>query len=287
MVWQTYYADLDLHLMHSEIEGECYYANPHTTWGCIYNYDNLGGKGYGDPFPYAEQITVDLDHLFQNPSCTYSFWVHFYGNGSSPKNVPATLDLFWDEELIESLSTTLSGPGDWQKVWEGCIGELKLLVIIYNETEAQNNSCPDTEGQAGDPINLYSGAQTLEQDLLTVQGALPISFGLQYNFLLLRTTYQWRHQSQLVYDEHHNLLSATNALGKSIQLVYDDHHRLIQLTDPQSQVTRYTYDNQGQVLTKTTPRGGITTLGYSNGHLTQLTDPEGISYTLGYPVWMR
>ena len=71
MVWQAYYADLDLYLFNSEESRACYYANTTTSWGCIYNYDNWGGRRSRDPFPYAEQITVDLDSLRENNACTY------------------------------------------------------------------------------------------------------------------------------------------------------------------------------------------------------------------------
>jgi uncharacterized protein YfaP (DUF2135 family) len=78
LVWDTYYADLDLYLFNSQTAEKCYYAHPTTSWGCVYNYDNWGGRQSSDPFPYVEQITVDLDHLLQNPPCTYSFWVNYY-----------------------------------------------------------------------------------------------------------------------------------------------------------------------------------------------------------------
>jgi len=188
MVWQSYYADLDLYMSNSG-GSTCYYGNSTTSWGCVYNYDNYGGRRSSDTFPYAEQITVDLDSLRQNNPCTYSIWVDYYSGHSEPPhptNVPASLDLYFFGELAETFPITLSGPGAQETIWEGCVGELELLVIVYDEEEAQNNSCPDSEGQAGDPINLASGAQTLAHDLLTVQGVLPISFGLQYNSRLLK-----------------------------------------------------------------------------------------------------
>lgn len=89
MVWQSYYADLDLYLTHSELGEECYYGNSFTSWGCIYNYDNFGGRKSSDSFPYTEQITVDLDHLLQNPPCTYTFWVNYYGGHSTPRFIAA------------------------------------------------------------------------------------------------------------------------------------------------------------------------------------------------------
>jgi RHS repeat-associated protein len=188
MVWQSYYADLDLYLFNSEEPGACYYANTTTSWGCIYNYDNWGGRRSSDPFPYAEQITVDLDSLRENNACTYAIWVNYYDwwDGMSPSNVPASLDLYFFGELAESFPITLSGPRTSKKVWEGCVGELELLVIIYDEDLAQDNDCPDENRQGLDPIDMASGAQTLEHHLLSVQGVLPISFDLQYNSMLLK-----------------------------------------------------------------------------------------------------
>jgi RHS repeat-associated protein len=56
------------------------------------------------------------------------------------------------------------------------------------------------------------------------------------------------------------------------------------MTDPLSNVTSYSYNSQGQVVTQTTPRQGVTTYAYTNGLPTQITDPAGVVYTLGYDV---
>ncbi len=88
--------------------------------------------------------------------------------------------------------------------------------------------------------------------------------------------------TRLKYDDHHRRLAVTNALGKTIRFTYEAKGNLLSMTDPLNQVTRYTYNDAGQVLTQTSPRGGVTTLAYANGRPTQVTDPEGVIYTLGY-----
>ena len=308
MVWHSYYADLDLYLFNSEEPGMCYYANTTTSWGCVYNYDNRGGRRSSDPFPYAEQITVDLDSLKENNACTYAIWVNYsdWWDGMSPSNVPASLDLYFFGELAKSFPITFSGPRT-KKVWEGCVGELELLVIIYDEDLAQDNDCPDENRQGLDPIDMANGAQTLEHNLLSVQGVLPISFDLQYNSMLLKkraTGRGWEDQRfSASLEELDNgdvkvnwTTNRYNIFTRNADGQFESPHSACQFDtlvknadgsftlERKKQQVVYQFNANGQLVAQANRQGQFLNFSYDNaGRLAQVTEPvSGVFLNYAY-----
>lgn len=58
-------------------------------------------------------------------------------------------------------------------------------VAAARDWNNQGGTCMEVENKKADPIDLPSGAQILSHDLLTVNGVIPISFGLIYHSLVL------------------------------------------------------------------------------------------------------
>ncbi|MFZ1881509.1 MAG: DUF6531 domain-containing protein [Gaiellaceae bacterium] len=91
------------------------------------------------------------------------------------------------------------------------------------------------------------------------------------------------HVTRSTYDSRGNLLTRTDALGRTTTYTYNQFNEPLSVTDPRGIVTAYTYDSSGNVLTKTvTGAGGspvaTTTYRYTDsnaGDITQTTDPAG------------
>jgi RHS repeat-associated protein len=84
------------------------------------------------------------------------------------------------------------------------------------------------------------------------------------------------------YDHRNNLFTTTDPLGQVTTRTYDAKNNLLTLTDPLSRTLTWTYDANSQPLTLTLPRGGIIQFAYSNGRVTQITDPAGVITKFGY-----
>jgi RHS repeat-associated protein len=85
-----------------------------------------------------------------------------------------------------------------------------------------------------------------------------------------------------VYDNRNNLLTTTDPLSGVTTRTYDANNNLLTLTDVLGRTTTWTYDQNSMPLTKTLPRGGAFSYAYTSGRLTRVTDPNGVSTTLGY-----
>ena len=78
------------------------------------------------------------------------------------------------------------------------------------------------------------------------------------------------------YDSAGNILSATDAEGKTTGFEYDALNRLVKTTDPAGGTTRRTFDDRGNVVAVEDPNGGITRYQYDrNTRLLRMTRPMG------------
>ena len=76
------------------------------------------------------------------------------------------------------------------------------------------------------------------------------------------------------YDSLGDLLTNTDANGKTTQFTYDPRGNLIQITDPLNDVTHLGYDSMDRLVSQTDPRGNTTQFTYDAlGNLKTKTDP--------------
>jgi RHS repeat-associated protein len=88
------------------------------------------------------------------------------------------------------------------------------------------------------------------------------------------------------YDTWGNVLSATDALGRTTSYTYDSGSNVTSVTQPAVGGTNptwyYTYNSLGEVLTMTDPLGNVTTNAYdAHGNLTSVTSPSPDATTAG------
>ena len=87
----------------------------------------------------------------------------------------------------------------------------------------------------------------------------------------------------MAYDKGDNLLSVTEAMGKTTQLTYDNRDRITTATDPLGNITRWTYDTESHVLTETRPDGGVTRNEYDTmNRMVKTTDAKGQVTAMAY-----
>ena len=91
-------------------------------------------------------------------------------------------------------------------------------------------------------------------------------------------------RTQYVYENTCNrLTSVTNANGHTTIYEYDSHGNLIREKDPLGNSTSYTYKGDGELLSKTDANGAITTYSYDDyGNLISETDPFGNNISYSY-----
>ena len=78
------------------------------------------------------------------------------------------------------------------------------------------------------------------------------------------------------YDAFNRLLRTTDALGGITGLTYDTRDNVLSVSDASGSSTRYTYDRNGRTLTETRPQGEVTQTAYDAvGNLTIRTDAKG------------
>ena len=78
------------------------------------------------------------------------------------------------------------------------------------------------------------------------------------------------------YDALNRLLRTTDALGGSTSYNYNPRDNLLSVTDASGSVTSYSYDRNGRTLTETRPQGEVTRTAYDAvGNLTTRTDAKG------------
>lgn len=120
---------------------------------------------------------------------------------------------------------------------------------------------------------------------------------------LLSETDPLGNTTSFTYDSNGNLITATDAAGKVTTYTYDAQNHLLTVSDPLGDVTTRTYDTNGNLLTltdaagnkttwtynsgslpitKTLPLGGVYNYAYTAGHLTQITDPNGVTVQFTY-----
>lgn len=83
------------------------------------------------------------------------------------------------------------------------------------------------------------------------------------------------------YDLNKNLTKVINSRGEFISNQYDENSQLVSTTDLRGNTTSFIYTN-GLVTQKTEPDNRITLYEYTNGNLTTLNDPEGNATTYSY-----
>lgn len=86
------------------------------------------------------------------------------------------------------------------------------------------------------------------------------------------------------YDDNGNVLSRTDALGKTTTFTYEPNfNKAASITDPLGHVTSFSYDSRGNLVATTDPSGQTTTFGYdATGLLTSVTDALDGLRTLTY-----
>jgi len=85
------------------------------------------------------------------------------------------------------------------------------------------------------------------------------------------------------YDELDNLLAETDEIGRTTTYVFDSLGQLIRQTDHLSGTSSYVYNDHGKLLTSTDPLFQQTVYSYDDrGNLTSVTDPEGNTATYTY-----
>ncbi len=85
------------------------------------------------------------------------------------------------------------------------------------------------------------------------------------------------------YNSRDNLLSETDAEGRTTTFTYDDQDNRLTEADALGNTTRYSYDPKGQPLTITNAKGGVTTYTYdAKGNVTSTKDPLGNTITSTY-----
>jgi RHS repeat-associated protein len=99
------------------------------------------------------------------------------------------------------------------------------------------------------------------------------------------------HITRRAYDPNGNLVSVTDALGRTAAATYNALEEPLTTTDPSGATTTYTYDDAGNVQTVSRPLTGTngvqkTTVSYGDadhpGDGTELTDPEGHAWRFAY-----
>jgi RHS repeat-associated protein len=90
------------------------------------------------------------------------------------------------------------------------------------------------------------------------------------------------HRTSWTYNDGDQVLSVTNARGKSVSYTYDDAARRHTMVTPDGTTTFY-YDNANRLTKTTSPRSGDELRTYTNdGLLASVTSPEGAEQTFGY-----
>ena len=85
------------------------------------------------------------------------------------------------------------------------------------------------------------------------------------------------------YDSLGNLLTSTDANGKTTEYAYDPNGNLIQVTDALNQITHYAYDAMDRLISQTDPLGNTTQFSYDAlGRLTKKTDALNKTTTYVY-----
>jgi RHS repeat-associated protein len=85
------------------------------------------------------------------------------------------------------------------------------------------------------------------------------------------------------YDTMGNVLTSTDANGKTTQNEYDSRGNLIQITDPLNDITHMVYDGMDRLVSQADPRGNTTQFTYDAlGNLKQKTDAMGNATTYTY-----
>lgn len=85
------------------------------------------------------------------------------------------------------------------------------------------------------------------------------------------------------YDELDNLLAETDEIGRTTTYVFDSLRQLIHQTDHLSGTTSFVYNDHGKLLTSTDPLFQQTVYSYDDrGNLRSITDPEGNTATYTY-----
>ena len=81
------------------------------------------------------------------------------------------------------------------------------------------------------------------------------------------------------YDVHGQVLTSTDATGKTTHYTYNSLEEVTSIQTPLDETTTNTYDSSGNELTSTDPLGGTTTYSYTDsthpGDLTAVADPDG------------
>jgi len=133
-----------------------------------------------------------------------------------------------------------------------------------------------------DPL-LHQATQTSNQfgEFLTRTDAtntntLTATYDANFNLLQI-TDLENGPNSQVVsrtYDSQGDVLTNTDANGKTAQYQYDPKGNIIQVTDPLNEVVHISYDPMDRVISQTDPRGNTTQLTYDAlGNLKTKTDP--------------
>ena len=90
------------------------------------------------------------------------------------------------------------------------------------------------------------------------------------------------------YDALGRLTQTTDSLGAKTRAVYDARDNLVQITDAQGHVNRFAYDRNDRLVQDTLPMGQATRYGYdAAGNLSSLQDPAGRRITYRYDAAYR
>jgi RHS repeat-associated protein len=101
---------------------------------------------------------------------------------------------------------------------------------------------------------------------------------------LLTSTDPLGNVTTLTYDARNNPLTITDAAGRVTTFTYDAKNNITSLTNAAGGTTTWTYDGNSLPLTKTLPNGGVYQYAYTEGLLSQVTDPIGVVSTYGYDM---
>ncbi len=179
-----------------------------------------------------------------------------------------------------------------------------ISPLLVGDEEA--NKDEDCEALVYDPIDLTTGAQRLQHNLLTVQGLVPITFGLDYYSRLLKvgpTGRGWEERHFGAYltefergdvkinwtTNRYNFFQKNEQGGYQARQIKCHFDRLVKNVDNSFTLTRhsgriYQFNAQGRLLEIGNTKGQSLELSYdSAGRLSTVTEPvSGVFLTYAY-----